>query len=242
MPARYYDPATYRFLSADPAPPSAGDPGSLNAFVYCGNDPVGGSDPSGARMIEEAEAWSKYYNSTGGNRSLAEAFTHKFHKDMAYRRRMHAREIERIRIRDAVYRLLNPTNGVDLFRELSGGGAPYVPHAEVSTPVDPYSELRQSWGVRTPTDKDLAYDTVGASLGFTSLGLGGLAGAAVVIGGFWISAKCVSLAALYEKGSGTFGNGDPVTRGEFWLSAAMFVSGADMIASAIDVAMMWSET
>ncbi|PKQ19405.1 MAG: hypothetical protein CVT66_10255 [Actinobacteria bacterium HGW-Actinobacteria-6] len=48
MPARYYDPATYRFLSADPAAPSAGDPGSLNAFAYCGNDPVGLDDPSGA--------------------------------------------------------------------------------------------------------------------------------------------------------------------------------------------------
>ncbi|MDP3631199.1 MAG: RHS repeat-associated core domain-containing protein, partial [Actinomycetota bacterium] len=49
MPARYYDPATYRFLRVDPAPPSAGDPGSLNAFVYCGNDPIGATDPSGAR-------------------------------------------------------------------------------------------------------------------------------------------------------------------------------------------------
>ena len=49
MPARYYDPATARFLSPDPAPPSAGDPGSLNAFVYCGNDPIGAIDPGGAR-------------------------------------------------------------------------------------------------------------------------------------------------------------------------------------------------
>ncbi|KAF0208012.1 MAG: wall-associated, partial [Actinobacteria bacterium] len=49
MPARYYDPATYRFLSVDPDAPSAGDPASLNAFVYCGNDPIGATDPSGAR-------------------------------------------------------------------------------------------------------------------------------------------------------------------------------------------------
>ncbi|MCE5192282.1 MAG: hypothetical protein LLG08_11095 [Actinomycetia bacterium] len=49
MPARYYDPATYRFLSADPAAPSAGDPGTLNAFAYCQEDPVDAIDPSGAR-------------------------------------------------------------------------------------------------------------------------------------------------------------------------------------------------
>ncbi|MGB4592669.1 MAG: RHS repeat-associated core domain-containing protein, partial [Coriobacteriia bacterium] len=61
LPARYYDPATYRFLSPDPAPPSAGDPLSLNAFVYCLGDPVGASDPSGAVTDIEAEAWSHYY-------------------------------------------------------------------------------------------------------------------------------------------------------------------------------------
>ncbi|MHB9054493.1 MAG: RHS repeat-associated core domain-containing protein, partial [Thermoleophilia bacterium] len=48
LPARYYDPQTYRFLSQDPAAPSAGDPLSLNAYAYCLGDPVGASDPSGA--------------------------------------------------------------------------------------------------------------------------------------------------------------------------------------------------
>lgn len=43
-----YDPATYRFLSPDPASPSAADPLSLNAYAYCLGDPVGASDPSGA--------------------------------------------------------------------------------------------------------------------------------------------------------------------------------------------------
>jgi RHS repeat-associated protein len=47
MPARYYDPATYRFLSLDPAPPSAGDPASLNGFLYCVDDPVNLSDTDG---------------------------------------------------------------------------------------------------------------------------------------------------------------------------------------------------
>jgi RHS repeat-associated protein len=48
LPARYYDPATARFLSPDPAAPSAGSPQSLNRYAYCEDDPVGASDPSGA--------------------------------------------------------------------------------------------------------------------------------------------------------------------------------------------------
>lgn len=48
MPARYYDPATARFLSPDPAAPSAGDPLSLNRYAYCVGGPVNASDPSGA--------------------------------------------------------------------------------------------------------------------------------------------------------------------------------------------------
>ena len=47
MPARYYDPTTYRFLSMDPAAPTAGDPASLNGFVYCVDDPVNLSDTDG---------------------------------------------------------------------------------------------------------------------------------------------------------------------------------------------------
>ncbi|MBN2847739.1 MAG: RHS repeat-associated core domain-containing protein, partial [Coriobacteriia bacterium] len=40
LPARSYDPATARFLSPDPAPPSAGDPLTLNRYTYCAGDPV----------------------------------------------------------------------------------------------------------------------------------------------------------------------------------------------------------
>jgi len=35
LPARYYDPESARFLSVDPAPPEAGDPVSINKYVYC---------------------------------------------------------------------------------------------------------------------------------------------------------------------------------------------------------------
>ncbi len=50
LPARYYDPQACRFLSPDPAAPSAGNPASLNPYVYCPDDPIGASDPSGAIM------------------------------------------------------------------------------------------------------------------------------------------------------------------------------------------------
>ncbi|MHB9054487.1 MAG: RHS repeat-associated core domain-containing protein [Thermoleophilia bacterium] len=88
LPARYYDPATYRFLSQDPAPPSAGDPLSLNAYAYCLGDPVGASDPSGAVSDIEAESWSHYYKITGGNRSYSEAASYRLRHNQNYRRRL----------------------------------------------------------------------------------------------------------------------------------------------------------
>ena len=52
LPARYYEPRSARFLSVDPAAPSAGDPASLNSYVYCQGDPVNASDPTGAVLTE----------------------------------------------------------------------------------------------------------------------------------------------------------------------------------------------
>ncbi|MBE0418296.1 MAG: RHS repeat-associated core domain-containing protein, partial [Coriobacteriia bacterium] len=43
LSARYYDPATYQFLSKDPAR----DDGEESAYQYCGGDPVGSIDPTG---------------------------------------------------------------------------------------------------------------------------------------------------------------------------------------------------
>jgi RHS repeat-associated protein len=56
LPARYYDPDTMRFLSPDPAPPSAGDPLTLNRYAYCVGDPVDMSDPTG----EIADIWREH--------------------------------------------------------------------------------------------------------------------------------------------------------------------------------------
>ena len=78
LPARSYDPATARFLSQDPAPPSAGDPLSLNRYTYCAGDPVNSSDPTGAVTDVEWGAWDHYYNhdpATTGDRTAAAAKT-----------------------------------------------------------------------------------------------------------------------------------------------------------------------
>ncbi len=49
--ARYYDPGSARFLSADPAPPDAGEPATLNRSCYTPGDPVNHEDPDGRRWI-----------------------------------------------------------------------------------------------------------------------------------------------------------------------------------------------
>ncbi|MDA3937017.1 MAG: RHS repeat-associated core domain-containing protein [Actinomycetota bacterium] len=58
LPARYYNPDTARFLSVDPAPPSAGDPTSLNGYAYCVGDPVQFDDPTGAYADERGAVGS----------------------------------------------------------------------------------------------------------------------------------------------------------------------------------------
>jgi RHS repeat-associated protein len=89
LPARSYDPATARFLSPDPAPPSAGDPLSLNRYTYCAGDPVNSSDPTGAVTDVEWGAWEYYYNhdpATTGDRTAAAARTSQTHAGVNTRR------------------------------------------------------------------------------------------------------------------------------------------------------------
>jgi len=45
--ARWYDPAVGRFLQADTLVPGAGDPQSLNRYMYSNNNPLRYTDPSG---------------------------------------------------------------------------------------------------------------------------------------------------------------------------------------------------
>ena len=52
--ARYYNPATGRFLSRDPEDGGAIDPGSLHKYLYANGDPVNGWDPDGRADEEES--------------------------------------------------------------------------------------------------------------------------------------------------------------------------------------------
>jgi RHS repeat-associated protein len=53
--ARYYNPATGRFLSRDPLDGNAIDPASLHKYLYANGDPVNRIDPSGRGAIFEYE-------------------------------------------------------------------------------------------------------------------------------------------------------------------------------------------
>jgi len=45
--ARYYNPATGRFLSRDPEDGDSNNPASLHKYLYANGDPVNGWDPTG---------------------------------------------------------------------------------------------------------------------------------------------------------------------------------------------------
>jgi len=49
--ARYYNPATGRFLSRDPEDGNAVDPASLHKYLYAGGDPVDMLDPTGRDLV-----------------------------------------------------------------------------------------------------------------------------------------------------------------------------------------------
>jgi len=53
--ARYYDPATGRFLSHDPVMGSESDPISLHRYLYAGADAVNAADPSGRETLAEVQ-------------------------------------------------------------------------------------------------------------------------------------------------------------------------------------------
>jgi RHS repeat-associated protein len=53
--ARYYNPATGRFLSRDPQNGKPYDPKTLHKYLYAGGDPINSLDPTGrAELFESA--------------------------------------------------------------------------------------------------------------------------------------------------------------------------------------------
>jgi RHS repeat-associated protein len=69
--ARYYNPATGRFLSRDPNEGKPIDPKTLHKYLYAGGDPINSIDPRGRGIIEwlgaigvsveMTEAWVESY-------------------------------------------------------------------------------------------------------------------------------------------------------------------------------------
>jgi RHS repeat-associated protein len=57
--ARYYDPATGRFLTRDVFPALATVPQSLHRYAYCGDDPINRTDPSGQWWWDDVERWGR---------------------------------------------------------------------------------------------------------------------------------------------------------------------------------------
>jgi len=83
--ARYYDPATGRFLSKDPAGGKLSSPVTQNKYVYAGNNPVNGGDPTGLSTVTNAmmDSWMAnvpvtYWTPSGGYTSSFSAYSGAF--------------------------------------------------------------------------------------------------------------------------------------------------------------------
>jgi hypothetical protein len=62
--ARYYDPLTARFISADTIVPDPGNPQDFNRYTYVRNNPLGYTDPTG--NIPIIDCLNPFENSTNG--------------------------------------------------------------------------------------------------------------------------------------------------------------------------------
>jgi len=81
--ARYYDPATGRFLSKDPAGGKLSSPVTQNKYTYAGNNPVNAGDPTGMVTNAEMNSWMAnvpvtYWTPSGGYTSSFSAYSAAF--------------------------------------------------------------------------------------------------------------------------------------------------------------------
>jgi RHS repeat-associated protein len=78
--ARYYDPVTARFISADTMIPDPGNPQDFNRYTYVRNNPVAYTDPSGncsriAKQMENAAAEQGVSIDLGSGDDCPDSFT-----------------------------------------------------------------------------------------------------------------------------------------------------------------------
>ena len=64
--ARYYEPSTGRFITQDPFKGNPNDPASLNLYVYCKNNPLKYTDPSGYKEYGVGKYWDVYWDQNYG--------------------------------------------------------------------------------------------------------------------------------------------------------------------------------
>ncbi len=78
--ARYYDPLTARFISADTIVPDPGNPQDFNRYTYVRNNPLGYTDPSGncsriAKVLENRAAGQGVSIDLGSGADCPDSFT-----------------------------------------------------------------------------------------------------------------------------------------------------------------------
>ena len=65
LQSRYYDPQIGRFINADGLASTGQGILGCNMFAYCGNEPVGGSDPSGDTQVDGLRVWAGHDGEAG---------------------------------------------------------------------------------------------------------------------------------------------------------------------------------
>jgi RHS repeat-associated protein len=59
--ARYYNPATGRFMSRDPDVGHIADPATLHKYLYAGGNPVDLTDPTDPSLVEDVVTQIKFF-------------------------------------------------------------------------------------------------------------------------------------------------------------------------------------
>ena len=205
LPARYYDPQSARFISIDPAPPSAGSPESLNRYSYCMADPVQGTDPTGAIMTEYYYASER---AAVGEENLSKGrFHHRGTGSLRYRslaeyyrtiRAGRARDIARQAAINAARSAMGRLRDFELRNDIARAGADEAGAATAGRVAEEASELHthgawlNTFSAVAGTAATVAVLVPGVGWGVAGV----LAGASVIAG----VASAVVTERQYQKG------------------------------------------